>query len=57
MEGIKELPEEMASNKQPFVLCPSCMKGGIKFNYSTNEGSCDHCGAGFNKRGSSIRFM
>jgi len=57
MEGIRELPEEMASNKEPFVLCPSCMKGGIKFNYSTNEGSCDHCGAGFNKRGSSIRFM
>lgn len=57
MEGQKQLPEEMASNKEPFVLCPSCMKGGIKFNYSTNEGSCDHCGTGFNKRGSSIRFM
>lgn len=57
MEGQKQLPEEMASNSEPFVLCPSCMKGGIKFNYSTNEGSCDHCGTGFNKRGSSIRFM
>jgi uncharacterized CHY-type Zn-finger protein len=57
MEGQKQLPEEMASNSEPFVLCPSCMKGGIKFNYYNNEGECDTCGQEFNKRGNSIRFM
>ena len=57
MEGQKQLPEEMASNKQPHVMCPSCFKGGIQFNYVTNEGCCDHCGTEFTKRGSSIRFM
>jgi uncharacterized protein (DUF983 family) len=57
MEGQKQLPEEMASNSVPFVLCPSCMKGGIKFNYYNNEGECDTCGQEFNKRGNSITFM
>ena len=57
MEGIRELPEEMSSDMQPFVLCPSCMKGGIKFNYYNNEGECDTCGQEFNKRGNSITFM
>jgi uncharacterized protein (DUF983 family) len=57
MEGQKQLPEDMASNKQPYIMCPSCFKGGIKFNYVTNEGSCDHCGTQFTKNGDSVRFM
>ena len=57
MEGQKSLPEEMASNKQPHVMCPECFKGGIKFNFITNEGSCDRCGTQFTKRGSSIRYV
>ena len=57
MEGIRELPEEMASNKQPYIMCPSCFKGGIKFNYVTNEGSCDHCDTRFTKHGNNVRFM
>ena len=24
----KRLPDEMASNKQPHVMCPACFKGG-----------------------------
>ncbi len=46
----KRLPEDMASNNQPYIMCPACFKGGIKFNYITKEGECDHCGQGFNKR-------
>jgi uncharacterized protein (DUF983 family) len=57
MEGQKQLPEEMASNKQPYIMCPSCFKGGIKFNFATNVGSCDHCGTQFTKNGDSVRFM
>jgi uncharacterized CHY-type Zn-finger protein len=57
MEGIKELPEEMSSNMQPYVLCPACMKGEVKFNYYNNEGKCDKCEQEFNKRGSSITFI
>ena len=57
MEGQKGLPEEMASNKQPYVMCPSCFKGGIKFNFATNVGSCDQCGTQFTKNGDSVRFM
>ncbi len=57
MDGQKRLPEEMASNKQPHVMCPECFKGSVKFNFITNEGSCDHCGTQFTKRGNSIRFV
>lgn len=57
MEGQKRLPEEMASNKQPHVMCPECFKGSVKFNFITNEGSCDHCGTQFTKHGSSIRYV
>jgi len=57
MDGQKRLPEDMTSNKEPYVMCPECFKGGIKFNFITNEGSCDHCGTQFTKRGSSIRYV
>ena len=57
MEGQKGLPEEMASNKQPHVMCPECFKGSIEFNFITNDGSCDQCNTAFTKRGNSIRFI
>ena len=40
MEGQKGLPEEMASNKEPHIMCPECFKGSVKFNFITNDGSC-----------------
>lgn len=53
----KRLPEDMASNKQPYVLCPECFKGSVKFNFITNDGSCDQCGTAFTKHGNSVRFV
>ncbi len=51
-------PEEpiMTSNKEPFIMCPNCHKGNLKFNYTTKEAICEKCGYKFVKVDNTVRF-
>ena len=47
---------EMASNKEPYVLCPACFKGQVRFDFASNGAKCDNCGEEFHREGMTLRY-
>ena len=47
---------EMASNKQPYIMCPACFKGAVVVDYVANEGKCNHCSEEFTVNGLRLTF-
>jgi uncharacterized protein (DUF983 family) len=52
---MKDL-NEMASNKQPHIMCPECFKGTVVMRYTQHDGQCNVCNTNFTLNGMTLKY-